>query len=378
MMLACSRITVCGLILLFLSALQYAQAATISSVSGNGCDGNSIIITGSGFGTHSVVTQWLGGSDGLIETSPVGVPPPNVNNWTFDSFGDNYITTDSVHSGNHAFRNDLIRNIVYAAAIRYGWSSQIGYSQDTFISWWVRRVHVGEGQWKMFRVSYANDITDIATPQFKMFNWDNGTQFFVVAGPTTNATGASWSMPYPTQDNRWYRMDVEVHTSSGHATSDGNYLVRLYDPESETVFRQNTVMNTMSFNDDNDYYQWFLWQNYMGNDIDGNLMLSQSTWTDDIYIQVGEKSRLELCDKPVWADRTHCEIQVPTEWSDSSIEFTFNRGSFNGGLTAYIFVIDNDGNVSNGYPVTVGETTAPHPPSTLHVDKIGDGAKITR
>jgi len=357
-----------ALILLVLLTGKHANAVTISHVSGYACYGGSMTITGSEFGTHSAQTQWLGGKDGLIETSAVGIPPPNQNNWTFNSFGNNYITTGTVHSGKQAFRNDLIRNITYAAAIRYGWNSPIGYSQDIFVSWWVRRVHAGQGQWKMFRVSCANDITDTATPQFKMFNWDYyGSQFFVVAGPGTDATGASWSMPYPTVDNRWYRMDVEVHTSSGHATSDGDYLVRLYDPDSGTVFRQNTVLNTMSFNDDNDYYQWFLWQNYIGNDVNGDLFLSQSTWTDDIYIQVGEPSRIELCDKPSWPERTHCEIQVPIEWSDDSITFTLNQGSFPDGSEACIFVIDKNGNPSNDYPITIGETTPPAPPTNLTI-----------
>lgn len=352
-----------------LSAGAGIYASTIDAVSGNAYDGSSLSITGRDFGEHSEAVQWLGGKTGLIETSPVGAPPPNENNWTFNSFGNNYVAADFVHSGLHSLKNDLVRNTAYAAAIRYGWISPIGYSQDIFISWWVRRVHAGEGQWKMFRVSYANDITDTATPQFKMFNWDNGSQFFVAAGPGTDATGASWTMPYPTLDNRWYRIDVEVHTASGHATNDGSYLVRLYDPDSGEAFRENAITNNMSFNDENDYYQWFLWQNYIGNELNDDPFQSQNTWTDDIYIQAGGWSRVELCDTPAWPGRTHCEIQPSAEWSDSSITFILNQGSFAAGDQAYLFVIDKNNNVSNGYPIVIlGNSYSPNPPTGLQAE----------
>lgn len=47
-----------------------------------------------------------------------------------------------------------------------------------------------------------------------------------------------------------------------------------------------------------------------------------------------------------------------TSWSASSIQATVRTGSFSNG-TAYLFVVDSDGNVSSGYEVTVGSGSTP-------------------
>ena len=48
----------------------------------------------------------------------------------------------------------------------------------------------------------------------------------------------------------------------------------------------------------------------------------------------------------------HKEIQIPTAWSNNSITINVNRGSFSDGKTVYLFVIDEDGGISNGYPIS--------------------------
>jgi len=51
-------------------------------------------------------------------------------------------------------------------------------------------------------------------------------------------------------------------------------------------------------------------------------------------------ARVEIGDKPTYASCTHREIQVPCTWSDTSVTFTVNRGSFAPGAAVYIFVVD--------------------------------------
>jgi hypothetical protein len=52
---------------------------------------------------------------------------------------------------------------------------------------------------------------------------------------------------------------------------------------------------------------------------------------------------------------THREIQIPSAWSDTSITITLNKGSFANFNSAYLYVIDADGNVNtNGYLLSDG------------------------
>ena len=46
--------------------------------------------------------------------------------------------------------------------------------------------------------------------------------------------------------------------------------------------------------------------------------------------------------------RTRLEVQVPVGWSESSIQVQANYGAFSPGSTVYLFVIREDGSVSDG------------------------------
>lgn len=50
----------------------------------------------------------------------------------------------------------------------------------------------------------------------------------------------------------------------------------------------------------------------------------------------------------------HCELQVPSSWSSSTIVAEANYGTFNAGDQVYLFVIDSSGNVSPAYSITIG------------------------
>ena len=69
-------------------------------------------------------------------------------------------------------------------------------------------------------------------------------------------------------------------------------------------------------------------------------------------------AKIMICDISDWSQRenSHCEIQIPSGGWDggNTIQFTANQGSFTGAEDIYLFVIDSDGTVSNGVPVSFG------------------------
>lgn len=101
------------------------------------------------------------------------------------------------------------------------------------------------------------------------------------------------------------------------------------------------------------------------------------TWYDDVYVD-RTWSRVMICAGSTWANRGHCEIQIPTVWSCSgppekcTINAVVNKGSFVDGNKVYLFVVDatNTAN-TDGYEVTIGggssDTIPPAAPTRLSV-----------
>lgn len=74
-------------------------------------------------------------------------------------------------------------------------------------------------------------------------------------------------------------------------------------------------------------------------------------YVSEMYIDVTQ-ARIEIGDAANWDDCTHREIQIPLRnWTQTSIEFRINRGSFSSGDTAYLFVVEPSGEVSAGFPL---------------------------
>ena len=77
---------------------------------------------------------------------------------------------------------------------------------------------------------------------------------------------------------------------------------------------------------------------------------------DDVYID-NSISHVEICEGISWGNKHHCEIQIPTSWSNDAVTIKFNQGSFQAGDQAYLYVVDENGEVNeNGYPITIGQT----------------------
>lgn len=92
---------------------------------------------------------------------------------------------------------------------------------------------------------------------------------------------------------------------------------------------------------------------------------------DDIYID-NSWARVEIGDQPTYSACTHREIQIPQAiWNDGQLQINVNQGSFADNSTAYLYVVDENGEVNiSGYPVTLGagtDITAPSAPSGLIV-----------
>jgi hypothetical protein len=325
-------------------------APSISAVSGTITDGNSLTITGSSFGTSSLSFEWLGAA---IEAGATGSTFSRTNWLNGYAYSKSVYATDQAHSGSKSLKaGPYSESSGYGGDLRYN-GQAVGPDTDLFMSWWVRRTHSGSGQWKMLRLSDTNDIVDHAYEQV-WFNWDNGygSQLFTRSSSTDCTQGGGtcdYGVTYYQVDSTWIRYDLKMHTSTAGGTN-GSYTVTMYRPGSAAV--THSASGIQNWNAAGHQYDWYLFQNWTGNGV-----TSQTDWMDDIFIQGGTQARVEIGDNSTWSACTHKEIQPPTTWSASSITVNFNRGSFASGGTAYLYVVDTNGNVNTqGYPIAIGSS----------------------
>ena len=110
-----------------------------------------------------------------------------------------------------------------------------------------------------------------------------------------------------------------------------------------------------------------LWQYVMIGHYYGNLTpgteRNMKIFFDDFFFNTTQ-ARIEIGNMSTWDASTHREIQIPSAWSDQSISFSFNQGSFADGETVYLYVVDANGNFNNtGYPITIGSLNQEIPPT---------------
>ena len=72
------------------------------------------------------------------------------------------------------------------------------------------------------------------------------------------------------------------------------------------------------------------------------------TYWDDVYVD-NSWARVEVGDSSTYANCTHREMQIPSSWSNSSVTVTVNQGSLSSLSGKYLFVVDENGDVSSGY-----------------------------
>jgi hypothetical protein len=87
----------------------------------------------------------------------------------------------------------------------------------------------------------------------------------------------------------------------------------------------------------------------------------------DVYVDYS-LARIVLANNQNYSQATIIEPQIPSVWNTTSITATVNLGKFSDGQMAYLFVFDSNGERNtNGFPLTVGNTTTLVPPKNLRI-----------
>jgi len=356
-------------------------APSVSSVSGALSNGQTITVTGSGFGTTGpnivLFDDFEKGTNG--NTIPIGEGSAQIGHWDIKGSGpasqsaysntyknsgnlswatDWYCPTCGTEDGPNNFRQITLPNAtdVYVSHWMYvpvGWVYPGAGPPDIAINWktfWMWDSAAGFG---------ASDVWTVYNADWA---WHLGcsSDFGDCSGRISLNEPDSYPHVIPGQWSRW-----EIY-AKGRYTSNGNYTFWVTDATHPRYAVQDVTGRTLS--NASHTYKTISMAPYARPQPRSGTVHDSINYQDDIYIATGPgaRARVEIGNQSTYANCTNLAVSTVTSWADGSITATVRQGSLANG-SAYLFVIDSNGNVSNGYSITIGGASRPDPPTNLRI-----------
>jgi hypothetical protein len=318
-------------------------------------------------------TGWAADSD--------SIPPSYV------FYAPRYSTADK-HSHSQSIVSQYPEVTTYSSGFKYDYGSEAG---KWYVTWWVKFDHVDSGgQWKKWRISPGGSWNNLdgEIEQGDFYNTTGGISQSLLmmfcdcssygqCYPGSNA-GLRWlSGDEAVPADTWVRQEFFAEESSAPDTRDGSFeyfIHRQSEAVREIVNWDGTIITRVS---GADRWRYMKFQNYWGN-ISGGDGTGEKIYIDDIYIQVGTQSRVEIGDADTWAACTHREIQYPTAWTEGEvtdeITVTLNEGGFSDLDGTYLYVVNSDGEYNaTGYELGVAPATGATMGGNLDTVPLGPG-----
>jgi hypothetical protein len=348
---------------LVLSA-SVAGAATLTSVSGTISDGQVVTIKGSGFGTSPTDTSFLDFEKGAVgsaisETRWTGSTPSRTvpGPITIPKY-----SNLKAHNGKQAI-TCAFKDPTYGCLFSLGYTEPI---DKVYVSYWFYSEYITFPtkkyfQWKMFRVMPESNVIDQAST-FMISQWPNedGTcrqaYHANIANPTTPLQQIVpdkriFRTCFPRGE--WIRIELFLEESD-LGVANGTEMLKYYSTNTNTwTTWSNYSKNVMTREATDKRWKWMHFGHYVGN---GGTGFNVNIYWDNVYVQRGTYARFELCDSSSWSTCNNREVQAATGWSTTGATIRINTGTFERGKTVYLFFIDDAGNASKGFPVTIGAT----------------------
>ena len=308
---------------------------SISGISGKFSNSEEIIIAGSSFGTNgpnvvffddfekgTVNSRIMTGSD----SAQVGMIGENLNS--------PYYTDSTSVSGSLAFQADNSSSWMVSSMVDLPLNCR-----NLYISWWLFLPsgdnYPGETDsaginWKQIWILGNDTVTDdLVIPVRLNTTW-------LVNGNDINP-GYRKYITIGFQKGEWKRLSCWL---KGGYLNDGQFHFWELD-------NPNGLIQRAEDNNINILKKGGAWKQVGINRYARPAANCHPTF-DDIYIASGPyaRARVNIGNNSVYSKCTNLTIATVTNWTNSSIKAVFRQGSFKNGDTAYVFVIDADGNVS--------------------------------
>jgi hypothetical protein len=363
-----------GFLLIFLIFCSAAGAQPeITSVSGKFENGQTIVITGSGFSNKSQAAPLLSSYDDATPS----------NNWSTGSIGGLWTERDNDGTGDLS-TGDIERTSLYQSSYNFRYDAASGYNSIRYqhntvepvmyCSFWIYRDNATlnlasiDMNSKFFRM-YTN-AGEVANVVWSVVDDDSegidiykayiagdylGTNAYTIdytapvclstaGNPTMLAPGSKLTAAKPNM-GQWEHYEILVEYPSEIGAADAR-VIALKDGATFARTSQTVRLGEVG--------QVEAYRFPMAGQVSGGRNESYYEYIDQFYID-NTVAHVYVSDSanaswPDIASFHHSEIQVASEWSDGSITFTYNQGALPPGEVAYVYVVDTDGHCNaQGY-----------------------------
>lgn len=353
-------------------------APVINNVTGSLTNGQTLTISGTGFGVKAVtkpvywdtvdnVSLYNNLANGATIPTKEGswVDRTAINSsspWQYNSSQDMgtsngvfALTTTEGRNGSKGYKSKGSSGTATKQATLEGLN--FTPTGKVYMSWWWKpSSDPGAGVWsgnmgKYMRFAKASDQANYTS------SWSTHG-FMVYVG----STGYCSSTPNGGFDATWLDFGKVNDWNFHEAWIDSTNRTMSLKINGKSVVNGGSWSQCAAFNFDQ------VWK--VGWDGGGTAPLAITTWMDDVYVD-NTFSRVMICDNANYSNVTKCEMQPPINiWNDNQIQVTVNQGSFANNSTGYLYVVDSNGNVSTSKQISFGSSggnTAITPPTGLKV-----------
>lgn len=360
------------LILTLLIPLSAQAAPYIQGASGTFSNDRIIMITGSGFG-EKLQAEPIRYDD--FEGLPVGQTIGAATDWWEDGIGGSSTLRISDENQRSSFSS---RNVVSKLNDnRAAYKNNIGFAKTgkIYVNLWLR-MDWGSGddsyQFKLWRVStFIKPGHGSTYPDISFVGWTKNN--FPAPGGYTKSYFINHYYNYhynePSSDIKIFWFPDNLRNIM---TNEGWYNVALQVDQGDVGQSNGNIVASISHLPRTSAYEKLPLENHMVLDkVDSNIVDSilvgekivnggtaSMLYYDDIYID-NSWARIEIGDNPEYDKSTLREIQVLDSWSDNSISFRVHQGLLKNNDQAYVFVVDENGKVSNGFPIVISGEGGP-------------------
>jgi hypothetical protein len=327
--------------LTLLLAVSAHAAPSLSSIAGTLSNGNSVTISGSGFGTKT-------------QSAPAG----------FDRFegtaysalwSDTLVGPNALQTGNqrHPFsaRN---MHINFVGSLQTGvmttnlptgrtWFTAYWFYLDPDWTWGPDFDFRAPGAnlanvkiWRMGAPAQNGDEDPILSTEVTDLYWFD-------AIPDIHSVADITSLFAP---GTWHHVEWQFQDSTSAGAADGS--LRFWIDGNEYIHVANVKFKN-SYSDNRRPYGMSFWNSWNSNATDPNDYYQDDTYIDNSW------ARVYLCPGATFVNRGKCELQPPAAWNSASITVTLNQGALISGQTVYAYVVDTAGNVNAaGFQAAIG------------------------
>lgn len=329
------------LLLLLLLPSVAVSAPAVTSLSGGVTTGQSVTITGTGFGTKSTAApvKYDDFEDGAVGNDLIA---ESSGGWETPTGDVLYSTTKVRLTGTKSAYQNFTNT--YSRYIR-ATPTTFGTTDSLYFSGWFNFTTSGAPSRNVKILNFGS----AAGWQSRLDVYPNtgsGHLYASVGCSTSSSYTQDWSVTSAKvlkDDGLWHRLEGWL------SLADGGYREVSLDG-----VKLGSISGFMSGSCNISY---MLVGHYFSRDT-GTPTPSGERYWDELYVDTVQ-SRVEICPGASWSNRGACEIQLPTAWANTSVTATVKTGTLTSGSTAYLYVVDSAGDANTaGLPVVIGGTSS--------------------